>query len=185
MNNKEDDYNINPRCCLNCDKVLEYNKRKNKFCSSSCSAIFNNKHRKINKKTECLNCGEEVKKNNNKFCSCKCNEEFKFKKYIQYWKNNDFNSESGKFDISKYIKKYLFIKFDSKCAKCGWSIKNEFTNRIPLEVEHIDGNSENNKEVNLTLLCPNCHSLTETYKGANRGNGRYKRRQRYKDNKSY
>lgn len=30
----------------------------------------------------------------------------------------------------------------------------------------------NNKEENLLLLCPNCHSLTSTYKGANKGNGR-------------
>ena len=34
------------------------------------------------------------------------------------------------------------------------------------------GNFENNSETNLTLLCPNCHSLTPTYKGANKGNGR-------------
>ena len=38
--------------------------------------------------------------------------------------------------------------------------------------EHIDGNYMNNKEENLILLCPNCHSLTQTYKGANRNHGR-------------
>ena len=43
---------------------------------------------------------------------------------------------------------------------------------IPLEIEHIDGNALNNKEENLILLCPNCHSLTKTYRGANRGNGK-------------
>ena len=41
----------------------------------------------------------------------------------------------------------------------------------------------NNKEENLTLLCPNCHSLTPTAKGANKGNGRYYRRLRYKKEK--
>lgn len=41
-----------------------------------------------------------------------------------------------------------------------------------MELEHIDGNSENNDLSNLTLLCPNCHSLTSTYKGRNIGNGR-------------
>lgn len=49
---------------------------------------------------------------------------------------------------------------------------NPFTNTLPLEIDHIDGNSENNSEENLRLICPNCHSLTETYRGANRGNGR-------------
>ena len=39
-------------------------------------------------------------------------------------------------------------------------------------VDHIDGNSDNNSEENLRLICPNCHSLTSTYRGANRGHGR-------------
>ena len=50
--------------------------------------------------------------------------------------------------------------------------KNIYTNTIPLEIEHIDGNYRNNKEENLIVLCPNCHSLTSTYKGANLNNGR-------------
>ena len=46
---------------------------------------------------------------------------------------------------------------------------------MPLEVEHIDGNYLNNSEENLDLICPNCHSLTATYKGANKGKGRKER----------
>jgi 5-methylcytosine-specific restriction endonuclease McrA len=56
---------------------------------------------------------------------------------------------------------------------------------IPLELEHKDGNSENHARENLELLCPNCHSLTPTYKGRNRGNGRHSRRTRYKEGKSF
>jgi 5-methylcytosine-specific restriction endonuclease McrA len=56
--------------------------------------------------------------------------------------------------------------------RCGWDEINKYTNKIPLEVEHIDGNWKNNKEENLELICPNCHSLTKTYKGGNRGKGR-------------
>lgn len=80
---------------------------------------------------------------------------------------------------------YCSNKCHNEDYYCGWGEKNEYTGKIPLEVEHIDGNSENNKEENLTLLCPNCHSLTKTYKGANKGNGRFNRRERYKENKSY
>lgn len=47
----------------------------------------------------------------------------------------------------------------------------QYTGTLPLEVEHIDGDATNNSEENLTLLCPNCHSLTRTYRGANKGNG--------------
>lgn len=39
-------------------------------------------------------------------------------------------------------------------------------------MEHIVGDYTNNSEENLILLCPNCHSLTATYKGANKGHGR-------------
>lgn len=54
--------------------------------------------------------------------------------------------------------------------------ENVYTQNIPLEVENIDGNFINNKEENLILLCANCHSLTQTYKGANRNHGRQGRK---------
>lgn len=56
---------------------------------------------------------------------------------------------------------------------------------ITIEVDHTDGNSENNSLDNLKLLCPNCHSQTPTYKTGNWGNGRVKRRQRYQEGKSF
>ena len=87
----------------------------------------------------------------------------------------------GEYQISSYIKKYIFEKYNNKCARCGWAKKNPFTNKIPLEIEHIDGNYKNNNENNLILLCPNCHSLTSTYKGANLNNGR-KSRKKYANN---
>lgn len=41
-------------------------------------------------------------------------------------------------------------------------------------MDHIDGNRQNNNRENLRLLCPNCHSQTETYCGKNVNNGRVK-----------
>ena len=38
---------------------------------------------------------------------------------------------------------------------------------IPLELHHRDGNKYNNKLENLSLLCPNCHALTENYRAKN------------------
>ncbi len=40
---------------------------------------------------------------------------------------------------------------------------------IPLQIDHIDGNSDNNTEDNFRLLCPNCHAQTPTYSGKNAG----------------
>lgn len=123
----------------------------------------------------CWNCSTEVKKNS-KFCSIKCQKEYQQKMYIEKWKKNQTDGMRGEYQISSYIKKYIFEKYNSKCAKCGWGEKNTYTNTIPLEIEHIDGNYKNNTEENLILLCPNCHSLTSTYKGANMNHGRKSRR---------
>ena len=113
---------------------------------------------------------KEHKKNTNK-----CQKEYEYNKYIYEWKSGIKNGLRGKYQISQHIKRYMFLKYKSSCARCGWSKINPFTGIVPLEVEHIDGNYLNNKEENLILLCPNCHSLTSTYKGANLNNGRKER----------
>ena len=38
---------------------------------------------------------------------------------------------------------------------------------VPLELNHINGNGHENRKSNIELLCPNCHALTETYRGKN------------------
>lgn len=52
------------------------------------------------------------------------------------------------------------------CAKCG--ISEWFGKKITLELEHKDGNNKNNVRENLEGLCPNCHSITETWRGRNK-----------------
>ena len=42
-------------------------------------------------------------------------------------------------------------------------------NPIPLELHHINGVSSDNRIENLQLLCPNCHALTDNYRGKNIG----------------
>jgi len=76
---------------------------------------------------------------------------------------------SNKYSILSYKLKARLLEeefFDHKCYKC----LNEFwlENLIPLELHHIDGNHDNNNLSNLTLLCPNCHALTDNYRGKNR-----------------
>lgn len=67
---------------------------------------------------------------------------------------------------SAKIKKYLF-KFDiieNKCSLCPqgptWNNK-----KLSLQLDHIDGNRHNNMLENFRIVCPNCHSQTETYAG--------------------
>ena len=53
-----------------------------------------------------------------------------------------------------------------RCERCGLT---EWTGvSIPLELHHKDGNRANNLYRNLELLCPNCHALTDNYRGKNK-----------------
>ena len=52
-----------------------------------------------------------------------------------------------------------------KCENCGLT---QWLNQpIPLELHHKDGNRHNNTIENFVLLCPNCHAMTESYRGKN------------------
>lgn len=73
-------------------------------------------------------------------------------------------------EIKKMIKQYNLLSY--KCAECGidtWNNKS-----IVLELDHIDGDAHNCKLSNLRLLCPNCHSLTSTYRGRSINTGKKK-----------
>jgi len=52
------------------------------------------------------------------------------------------------------------------CEMCG--IKDWQGREISMQLDHIDGDSHNHKLYNLRLICPNCHSQTETYCGKNK-----------------
>lgn len=130
---------------------------------------------KMKKRTHvCLCCGKEFehkRSSKNKFCSNECQAKYQHEQYIERWKNGEENGLSGEYNLSKHIRRYLLTKNNCKCEMCGWGETNKFTGNIPLEVHHKDGDYTNNKEENLQLLCPNCHSLTETFKSHNK-NGR-------------
>lgn len=57
--------------------------------------------------------------------------------------------------------------------------------KIVFILDHIDGNPFNNRRLNLRLICPNCDSQLDTFKSKNKGGGRYYRRQRILEGKSF
>ena len=130
----------------------------------------------------CKNCGEtHVSLNryscNAIFCSNKCQGEFQTNERYLNWINGAFHPSIA------VLKNYLIRLKGNACNCCGISTWN--SKKIVLEIEHINGNSSDDSIENLELLCPNFHSQTNTYKGKNKGNGRYLRKIRYSLNKSY
>lgn len=174
-------YNENPKQCKYCDTQIPYQKRMNVFCTQVCAAKYNNAFSEKNKVAhlekekklaKCANCGKTCKYVDTKCCSQKCHREFQKKEMFALIENGNNTL------YVKNYRKYLIEKRGPKCEQCGWDKINPKTGKCPIELDHIDGNHKNNSIENLRLLCPNCHSLTPTYKALNMGNGR-----KYRNNK--
>jgi hypothetical protein len=171
-----------------------------KYCSLSCAAKVNNKGQIFSEERKskiakahittglyarrnrfCLYCNVLLKNSQLKYCSVKCHVDYQYSKYIKLWKSDVVDGNRGITTryICLYIRRYLIEKFKNKCSQCGWNQIHPMTKKVMVEIEHIDGNSENNTENNLTLLCPNCHALTPFYKNLNKGNGRKWRMKKY------
>ena len=70
-------------------------------------------------------------------------------------------------NLKKRLLKEGLLK--NECYKCG--LKNEWQGElIVLQIDHINGDSRDNRLENLRILCPNCHSQTSTYAAKNKVN---------------
>lgn len=181
--------------CTNCSKEFEKKKSeikrtKNNFCSHSCSAIFNNKklHGEGNQRGltgKCFHCGENTKKNR-KFCNSKCQGDYNWSEKLKIIESTqEVNISEFERVNRNYAKRYMIETVGHKCSICN---KTKWLgNDIPLVLDHIDGDSENNKLDNFRLVCGNCNMILPTFAGRNKGTGKGRkyRRERYKDGKSF
>lgn len=66
--------------------------------------------------------------------------------------------------LSKGRKRLLLLdQANYACTQCGYDKRRDDGGCV-LEVDHIDGNPNNDSRENLRILCPNCHALTPTFR---------------------
>ena len=103
---------------------------------------------------------------------------------ILHWKMGKSSNKGRKFKVHKTDLKFILVEnsnfsrthlkerlieeniIEYVCKKCD--NKGMWNNKpIMLQLEHINGISNDNRLENLCFLCPNCHSQTSTYAGKN------------------
>jgi HNH endonuclease len=159
--------------CSQCDKEFSNHRALNahqiahKDRASRYSIDRKQPDSKYNTTFKCLCCEKEMRYNHgttNKFCSVACNSKY------QWEKVSIPKIESGQ---GGNLKRYLKEIFGDKCSECGqegtWNNK-----PLVLQLDHIDGDSDNNYPNNVRLLCPNCHTQTENFGSKGKGS-RYKK----------
>lgn len=159
--------------CKNCKRKFLGWQRKSKFCSRSCAAFYNNKHRKIGRKKQKISSEEKFKcvklyKSGHTYQSlrkilkwgfgrihrCLIQEGVHIRTPHKKWK--DIKSKQSR-------RRKLILERGKKCEWC--KLKKWMDKPILLDMHHINANTRNNNKKNLLLLCPNCHSLTNSYRG--------------------
>jgi protein-arginine kinase activator protein McsA len=140
----------------------------------SCSNSAVPRRSKKNKYKSCLSCQNdfEPKRQKQKYCSVSCFHDHRMDKIDREIREGLRDSPTR-----RTLRRYLIRHRGRSCFICDRSYWND--EEIPIELDHIDGDHTNNELENLRLVCPNCHAQTDTYKGANFGNGRSYRKKYY------
>ena len=103
----------------------------------------------------CRNCGSSVYPHYSSFgyyCSVNCQREYQTKQKIKDWLDEKINPYNTNGLLRPWARRYLFKINSNKCCLCGWGEVNTTTGKVPLEVDHIDGNVDNNDITNLELV---------------------------------
>ncbi len=131
----------------------------------------------------CLGCGSPlVKPSQQVYCSNACHRARLRREATEEWLRT--GQVVIRAEPRHFVRLYLLEQQKDCCALCGQARMWQGT-ALTLVLDHIDGDSTNNRRENLRLVCPNCDSQLSTYKSRNRGRGRHSRRQRYAEGRSF
>ncbi len=104
---------------------------------------------------KCLNCESEFGyykgQSSGKYCSNKCQGEHIVKEKLCKGTT-----------MTKAMRKYLNENLGDCCSECG--VGREWNGKpLTLQIDHISGDNKDNRIENLRLICPNCHTQTDTW----------------------
>jgi len=158
---------ICPKCGKKFDAYSKWGEKK--FCSRSCgnSRKFTEESRaKTSATLQKYYSGLTLEEKQDKFASARSKYDYddqqKRAKETKIMKSWDRPYEEMSREA---LKKRILHESDYKCECCGisdWQGK-----PITLEMDHVDGDPNNNRRENLRILCPNCHSQTHTFRAKN------------------
>lgn len=142
------------KCCSNSYNSCPAVKEKN---SISCKKAYETRKRKSGKE-QYKALSEEVK------------DKMRWNKglYLESQKDvfHEFSIKSNAYIKQRLLNEQLI---EYKCSIC--KISHWLGEELILELDHINGIGNDNRLENLRLLCPNCHSQTDTFRGRNKNNG--------------
>ena len=167
--------------CRCCGEAIRSTDPRRRFCSRTCAARTNNAGVARNvtsgrfARKPCEQCAKLT--TNPRYCSTRCAAAGRRAEGFAAIRR------SGRFRAPTTARAFLAHRDGWRCSICHritW-----LGQPIPLVLDHINGNPEDDRIDNVRLVCGNCDMQLPTYKSRNRGNGRAWRRRRYAEGRSY
>lgn len=157
--------------CLICNKEIDGSYGSGRFCARKCANSFSTKEKReqINRIVSTKLKGRKSSRKRNEeelrqWLKVINTKESKIKSGVTRKKNTILKILQEDFDslsISRRRKRIL-LEQNQECFNCKISMW--MGHKLVLEIDHIDGNKSNNARSNLVALCPNCHSITPTWR---------------------